>query len=43
MTTGLNPDRELELDRRHDRELVLADVVLGPRLGEADGLTNHLQ
>jgi hypothetical protein len=40
---GPNPVRELELDRRHDRQLVLADPVLRSRLREADRLANHLQ
>jgi hypothetical protein len=36
--------RELELDGRHDdRQLVLADVVLRPRLSEPDRLTDHPQ
>ena len=40
---GAEPHRELELDRGHDRQLLLADVILGPRLGEADGLADHPQ
>jgi hypothetical protein len=35
--------RELELDRRHHRQFVLADVVLRLRLGEADGLADGSQ
>src|SRR5918999_1287954 len=41
--SGPEPLRELKLDRRHDRQLVLADVVLRPWLCEADRLADHLQ
>jgi hypothetical protein len=34
---------ELELDHRHDRQLILVDGVLRPWLGEAEGLTDHHQ
>jgi hypothetical protein len=40
---GPDPLGELELDRRHDRPFVLADGVLRPRLGEAEGFADHLQ
>jgi hypothetical protein len=37
------PLRELELDRRHDLQLVVVDVVLQTWLGEAEGLADHHQ
>jgi hypothetical protein len=40
---GAEPLGELELDRRHHRQLVLADMVVRRRLREADGLADHLQ
>ena len=40
---GPEPLRELQLDQRHDRQLVVVDVVLRPWLREADGLADHHQ
>jgi len=38
--SGAEPRFELKLDRRHDRQLVLADGVLWPWLREAEGLAD---
>jgi hypothetical protein len=40
---GPEPLRELELDQRHDGQLVLANLILWAGLGEPDGLPDHLQ
>jgi hypothetical protein len=40
---GAEPLCQLELDRRHDLQLVLVDGVLRTWLGEADGLADHQQ
>jgi hypothetical protein len=40
---GPEPLRELEFDRLHHGQLVLADVVVWPRLRETDGLSDHLK
>jgi len=40
---GPEPGRELELDHRHDRQLVLANLILRAWLSEPDGLPDHLQ
>jgi hypothetical protein len=40
---GPEPGRELELDHRHDRQLVLANLILWAGVGEPDGLSEHLQ